>query len=194
MDRFDGDRRCGDRRATLPDRSTRVRAPDATDVEHPQSWVAARRGPRASSSHVTAVSDVTLLLVAHDGEGGRGGGCRRSAGRTTSATATRSCRTTPPGIGILQRMRDYNRRKKLMGSSPPIPRGPGRGRPAVATATPGTAGGDVPPRTAGVERRPGDVQGAGRPAAVNSRRKPRLANSPPHRDPVAGRGRRSCCW
>ena len=47
--------------------STRVRASDATDVDHLQSWVAARRGVEGFVEPRTAVSDVTLLLVALSG-------------------------------------------------------------------------------------------------------------------------------
>ena len=94
--------------------STRVRAADAVDLEHLQSWVAERRGVEGFVEPRTAVSDVTLLLVAHDGEWTR----RRvpsvswahdfcNRGQIPSYDAA--------VVGIPQRMRDYNRRKKQQG-------------------------------------------------------------------------------
>ncbi len=94
--------------------STQVRASDATDVEHLQGWVSERRGVEGFVEPRTAVSDVTLLLVAHDGEWTR----RRVP---SVAWAHDFCnRNEVPSydaavVGIPQRMRDYNRRKKLMG-------------------------------------------------------------------------------
>ena len=48
--------------------STRVRAADGTDVRHLEQFVRSRRGVEGFVEPRTAVSDVTLLLVAHDGE------------------------------------------------------------------------------------------------------------------------------
>ena len=48
--------------------STRVRASDAADEQHLREFVATRRGVEGFVEPRTAVSDVTLLLVAHDGE------------------------------------------------------------------------------------------------------------------------------
>ncbi len=96
--------------------STSVRASDATDVEHLQSWLAARAGVEGFVEPRTAVSDVTLLLVAHDGEWTRRrvpsvkwahDFCNRSSVPSYDAAV----------VGIPQRMRDYNRRKKLMGDA-----------------------------------------------------------------------------
>ena len=96
--------------------STSVRASDATDVEHLQSWLAARTGVEGFVEPRTAVSDVTLLLVAHDGEWTRRrvpsvkwahDFCNRSSVPSYDAAV----------VGIPQRMRDYNRRKKLMGDA-----------------------------------------------------------------------------
>jgi hypothetical protein len=94
--------------------STRVRAADSVDLEHLQTWVSARRGVEGFVEPRTAVSDVTLLLVAHDGEWTR----RRvpsvkwahefcNRGQIPSYDAA--------VVGVPQRMRDYNRRKKLEG-------------------------------------------------------------------------------
>jgi hypothetical protein len=74
-----------------------------------------RRGVEGFVEPRTAVSDVTLLLVAHDGEWTRR--------RVPSAEwAHKFCnRHQVPSydaavVGIPQRMRDYNRRKKLEGN------------------------------------------------------------------------------
>ena len=48
--------------------STRVRASDDGDQQHLHEFVATRRGVEGFVEPRTAVSDVTLLLVAHDGE------------------------------------------------------------------------------------------------------------------------------
>jgi hypothetical protein len=94
--------------------STRVRASDSVDAEHLHGWVAARRGVEGFVEPRTAVSDVTLLLVAHDGEWTR----RRVP---SVAWAHDFCnRHEIPSydaavVGIPQRMRDYNRRRKQQG-------------------------------------------------------------------------------
>ena len=92
--------------------STRVRASDEVDLSHLHEWVSARRGVEGFVEPRTAVSDVTLLLVAHDGEWTRR--------RVPSVDwAHRFCnKYQVPSydaavVGIPQRMRDYNRRKKL---------------------------------------------------------------------------------
>lgn len=91
--------------------STRVRASDSTDVAHLTGWVQARRGVEGFVEPRTAVSEVTLLLVAHDGEWTRR--------RVPSAKwAHEFCnRQHVPSydaavVGVPQRMRDYNRRRK----------------------------------------------------------------------------------
>ncbi|UUZ58730.1 hypothetical protein LP418_21865 [Nocardioides sp. B-3] len=48
--------------------STSVRASDGHDVAHLTDFVTSRRGVEGFVEPRTAVSDVTLLLVAHDGE------------------------------------------------------------------------------------------------------------------------------
>ena len=92
--------------------STRVRAADRADEGHLHEWVTARRGVEGFVEPRTAVSDVTLLLVAHDGEWTRR--------RVPSVDwAHRFCNDhhvpsyDAAVVGIPQRMRDYNRRKKL---------------------------------------------------------------------------------
>lgn len=91
--------------------STTVRASDDKDAEHLKTWVAERRGVEGFVEPRTAVSDVTLLLVAHDGEWTR----RRVP---SVAWAHEFCnRHQVPSydaavVGIPQRMREWNRRKK----------------------------------------------------------------------------------
>ncbi|MBM7506610.1 hypothetical protein ABKW28_17725 [Nocardioides sp. 31GB23] len=98
--------------------STRVRASDAVDREHLSSWVSERRGVEGFVEPRTAVSDVTLLLVAHDGEWTR----RRVP---SIDWAHDFCnRFQVPSydaglVGIPQRMRDYNSRMKKQGRQDP---------------------------------------------------------------------------
>jgi hypothetical protein len=116
MDRF----RRGTTKMSRPARdgyrtgSTRVRAADGMDLDHLQTWLVDRRGVEGFVEPRTAVSDVTLLLVAHDGEWTRRrvpsvkwahDFCNRNHIASYDAAV----------VGIPQRMRDYNRRKKLMG-------------------------------------------------------------------------------
>lgn len=112
LDRF---RRSG--RTSAPARdaartgSTRVRASDNEDIRHLTSWMKARRGVEGFVEPRTAVSDVTLLLVAHDGEWTR----RRVPSESWARDFGRKhdLAVYEAGVvGIPQRMRDYNRRKK----------------------------------------------------------------------------------
>jgi hypothetical protein len=94
--------------------STRVRASDSTDVSHLTTFVTSRRGVEGFVEPRTADSDVTLLLVAHDGEWTR----RRVP---SVQWAHKFCNTyqvpsyDAAVVGIPQRMRDYNRRRKQQG-------------------------------------------------------------------------------
>ena len=118
MDRFRRGARSrmkGPARDGLRTGSTTVRASDNVDQEHLHEFVSARRGVEGFVEPRTAVSDVTLLLVAHDGEWTRR--------RVPSVDwAHKFCnRYKVPSydaavVGIPQRMRDYNRRKKLEGN------------------------------------------------------------------------------
>ena len=96
--------------------STRVRASDAVDQEHLHTWVTARRGVEGFVEPRTAVSDVTLLLVAHDGEW-----TRRRVPSVNWAHDFCNRQQIPSYdaavVGIPQRMRDYNRRQKEQGLS-----------------------------------------------------------------------------
>jgi hypothetical protein len=94
--------------------STRVRASDGVDQDHLTSWVQARIGIEGFVEPRTAVSDVTLLLVAKDGEW-----TRRRVPSVEWAHKFCNKHQIPSYdaavVGIPQRMRDYNRRKKLEG-------------------------------------------------------------------------------
>ena len=89
--------------------STRVRAADSADQAHLEQWSAARRGVEGFVEPRTAVSEVTLLLVAHDGEWTR----RRVP---SIDWAHRFCNShqipsyDAAVVGVPQRMRDYNSR------------------------------------------------------------------------------------
>lgn len=115
MDRF---RRSGRMSRPLRDGlrtgSTRVRASDGHDVEHLTDFVTSRRGVEGFVEPRTAVSDVTLLLVAHDGEWTR----RRVPSVQWAHDFSNKHRVPSYDaavVGIPQRMRDYNRRKKAGG-------------------------------------------------------------------------------
>lgn len=91
--------------------STTVRASDSVDQRHLKEWVDERHGVEGFVEPRTAVSDVTLLLVAHDGEWTRRrvpsvqwahDFCNRSQVPSYDAAV----------VGIPQRMRDFNSRQK----------------------------------------------------------------------------------
>ena len=94
--------------------STAVRASDRADEEHLRNFVTARRGVEGFVEPRTAVSDVTLLLVAHDGEW-----TRRRVPSVEWAHSFCNKHQVPSYdaavVGVPQRMRDYNRRKKQQG-------------------------------------------------------------------------------
>jgi hypothetical protein len=90
---------------------TTVRASDKADEEHLLAFVQARRGVEGFVEPRTAVSDVTVLLVAHDGEWTRRrvpsvrwahDFCNRLGVPSYDAAV----------VGIPSRMREYNRRQK----------------------------------------------------------------------------------
>jgi hypothetical protein len=94
--------------------STRVRASDPTDEAHLLEFVSTRKGVEGFVEPRTAVSDVTLLLVAHDGEW-----TRRRVPSVDWAHKFCNKHQVPSYdaavVGVPQRMRDYNRRKKAGG-------------------------------------------------------------------------------
>jgi hypothetical protein len=89
--------------------STRVRAADTADQAHLEQWIAGHRGVEGFVEPRTAVSEVTLLLVAHDGEWTR----RRVPSVEWAHRFCNSHRVPSYDaavVGIPQRMRDYNSR------------------------------------------------------------------------------------
>ncbi|GAA0983486.1 hypothetical protein ENKNEFLB_02972 [Nocardioides aquaticus] len=91
--------------------STRVRAATRVDEQHLLEFVTARHGVEGFVEPRTAVSDVTLLLVAHDGEWTR----RRvpSIGWAHDFCNHHQVPSYDAGlVGIPQRMRDWNSREK----------------------------------------------------------------------------------
>ena len=92
--------------------STRVRASDVADEQHLLDWVTARRGVEGFVEPRTAVSDVTLLLVAHDGEWTR----RRVPDPETAWQLARDMGIPVYDVqrtGYPQRVRDYNSRQRI---------------------------------------------------------------------------------
>lgn len=89
--------------------STRVRASDRGDEAHLRTWVEERRGVEGFVEPRTAVSEVTLLLVAHDGEW-----TRRRVPSVKWAHDFCNRQQVPSYdaavVGVPQRMRDYNSR------------------------------------------------------------------------------------
>ena len=115
MDRF---RRGSRQRMSKPARdgtrtgSTQVRASDRVDEQHLNDFVTNRRGVEGFVEPRTAVSEVTLLLVAHDGEWTR----RRVPSVNWAHDFCNKHRVPSYDaglVGIPQRMRDFNRRQKL---------------------------------------------------------------------------------
>jgi len=91
--------------------STTVRASDAADEKHLLEFVTTRRGVEGFVEPRTAVSDVTLLLVAHDGEWTR----RRVPSVQWAHNFANKHRVPSYDaavVGVPQRMRDWNRRQK----------------------------------------------------------------------------------
>ena len=89
-----------------------VRGADSADAAHLREWVAARRGVEGFVEPRTTVSEVTLLLVAHDGEW-----TRRRVPSVEWAHDFANRLSVPSYdaavVGIPARMREYNRRQKL---------------------------------------------------------------------------------
>jgi hypothetical protein len=90
---------------------TTVRASDSADEKHLAEFARSRRGVEGFVEPRTAVSDVTLMLVAHDGEWTR----RRVpsvewAHRFANKNGIPSYDAAV--VGYPARMREYNRRKK----------------------------------------------------------------------------------
>lgn len=96
------------------DGPTTVRTAGSADTDHLRAWATERRGVEGFVEPRTAVSDVTLLLVAHDGEW-----TRRRVPSVQWAHDFANKLGIPSYdaavVGIPQRMRDYNRRRKESG-------------------------------------------------------------------------------
>ena len=93
---------------------TTVRTSDSADRAHLEEFISTRRGVEGFLEPRTAVSDVTLLLVAHDGEW-----TRRRVPSVAWAHEFANKRQIPSYdaavVGYPERMRAYNRRKKAGG-------------------------------------------------------------------------------
>ncbi len=99
------------RRRSLSQGPTKVGTADSADERHLHEWAGARRGVEGFVEPRTAITEVTLLLVAHDGEWTR----RRV--RSVEWAHDFANKLGVPSydaavVGYPQRMRDYNRRKK----------------------------------------------------------------------------------
>jgi hypothetical protein len=88
-----------------------VRGADPADAAHLRDWVSTRRGVEGFVEPRTTVSEVTLLLVAHDGEW-----TRRRVPSVEWAHDFANRLGVPSYdaavVGVPQRMRDWNRRQK----------------------------------------------------------------------------------
>jgi hypothetical protein len=94
--------------------STRVRASSTDDERHLEEFISSREGVEGFVEPRTAVSDVTLLLVAWDGEFTR----RRvpSADWAYKFAQRRGIAAYEAGVvGIPPRMREYIKRQKARG-------------------------------------------------------------------------------
>ena len=94
---------------------TTVRSADSADEKQLVDFASSRRGVEGFVEPRTAVSDVTLLLVAHDGEW-----TRRRVPSVEWAHTFANKRGIPSYdaavVGYPARMREYNRRKKSSGA------------------------------------------------------------------------------
>lgn len=112
LDRFRG-RSSGRRRGTRNsnDGFTTVRVSDGKDQAHLAEFARTRRGVEGFVEPRTAVSDVTILLVAHDGEW-----TRRRVPSVQWAHQFANSHGIPSYdaavVGYPARMREYNRRNK----------------------------------------------------------------------------------
>ena len=90
-----------------------MRASDNADQRHLLEFVRTRRGVEGFVEPRTTVTDVTLLLVAHDGEWTRR---RVPSVRWAHEFANRNGVPSYDAglVGIPQRMREYNRRQKQL--------------------------------------------------------------------------------
>ncbi len=91
--------------------STTVRVSDPADQKHLSEFAKTRKGVEGFVEPRTAVSDVTILLVAHDGEW-----TRRRVPSVAWAHEFANSHGVPSYdaavVGYPNRMREYNKRKK----------------------------------------------------------------------------------
>ena len=91
-----------------------MRASDAADQEHLRDFATTRRGVEGFVEPRTAVTDVTLILVAHDGEW-----TRRRVPSVEWAHRFANDHSVPSYdaavVGYPARMRAYNQRQKKTG-------------------------------------------------------------------------------
>jgi hypothetical protein len=110
LDRLRGRRRRKDVRNSKGGFTT-VRASDTADRAHLEEFVRSRRGVEGFIEPRTAVSDVTMLLVAHDGEW-----TRRRVPSVDWAHDFANSKGIPSYdaavVGYPDRMRAFNRRQK----------------------------------------------------------------------------------
>jgi hypothetical protein len=90
---------------------TTVRASSRADEQHLEQFATSRRGVEGFVEPRTAVSDVTMMLVAHDGE------WTRRRGPSVEWAHEFANRHGVPSydaavVGYPARMREYNRRRK----------------------------------------------------------------------------------
>ena len=101
------------RRRREPSRGS-GRPADRADLEHLAEFVRSRRGVEGFIEPRTTVTETTVLLVAHDGEW-----TRRRVPSVKWAHDFANRHRVPSYdaavVGVPQRMRDYNRRKKAGG-------------------------------------------------------------------------------
>lgn len=94
---------------------TTVRSSDSADEKHLAAFARARRGVEGFVEPRTAVTDVTLMLVAHDGEWTR----RRVPSVEWAHHFANKLGIPSYDAGVVgypARMREYNRRQKEAGS------------------------------------------------------------------------------
>jgi hypothetical protein len=93
-----------------------LRAASSEDVEHLRAFAQSRRGVEAFLEPRTAITETTLVLVAHDGEW-----TRRRVDGPGGAAAFAKKHAVPlydvAVVGYPQRMREYNARRKAAGDT-----------------------------------------------------------------------------
>ncbi|QUH01195.1 oxidoreductase [Saccharopolyspora erythraea] len=90
-----------------------ARSASSQDAEHLREWAARRRGVEAYIEPRTAVTETTLVLIAHDGEW-----TRRRVGSPDAAHRFARKMSMPcyevSKVGYPQRMRDYQARQRIV--------------------------------------------------------------------------------